>query len=57
MIGKVAVKSYKAVSSRQVKRLCPKCKRREQAEEVDYGEGGKLLFFACGHVRDPKNKE
>ncbi len=25
-------------------------------EEVNYGEGGILLFFACGYVQDPQEK-
>jgi len=52
MIGKVKCRSYKAKSSRQSRRRCPKCKKRECIEVVNYGKsGGILLFFACGHIR------
>lgn len=52
MIGKVNVKSYKAKSSRLVRRKCPACHKNAKAELVDYGKGGMLLFCACSHVRE-----
>jgi hypothetical protein len=56
MIGKIAVRSYPATGSRQVRRTCPRCKKRRPAELVDYGPGGELVFFACGMVVDPRKR-
>ncbi len=57
MIGKVTFKSYSAVSSRFVRRKCPHCLSQQDAEEVDYGEGGKVVFLSCGTTYDPRKKK
>jgi hypothetical protein len=53
MIDKVMVRSYSAKSSKQVKRKCPLHKRLERAELVDWGKGGRALYFECGIAKDP----
>jgi hypothetical protein len=52
MIGKIRLRSYKSVSSKLVRRRCPKCKKNAETERVDYGAGGVLLFCECGDVRE-----
>lgn len=57
MIGKVALKSYSAKWWKQVNRKCPTCKKRLAAQLVDYGKGGQVLAFECGHEQETKGNK
>jgi hypothetical protein len=55
MANKWKYVSYKAKSSALARRQCPRCKRKELCDRVDYGEGGVTLFFACGEIKELSN--
>lgn len=56
-IKQPTLRSYSAIGSTQIRKRCPKCRKRQaKTERVDYGQGGVTLFCECGHIREEKNK-